>query len=73
MDLTLRLNQKEAARLRKRAEVEGLTEQALALTAIRHFLDTGTQPDAQAQPDAETGPVDEVKRRYASALKRIGE
>ena len=67
MDLTLRLNQKEAAKLRKRAELEGLTEQALALTAIRHFL------DAPAQPEAEAGPVDEVKRRYASALKRIGE
>ena len=67
MDLTLRLNQKEAARLRKRAEVEGLTEQALALTAIRHFLDAPTQPAVEA------GPVDEVKRRYASALKRIGE
>lgn len=72
MDLTLRLNQKEAARLRKRAEVEGLTEQALALTAIRHFLDAPTQPAAEAGP-VDTGPVDEVKRRYASAFKRIGE
>lgn len=67
MDLTLRLNHDEATRLRKRAEVEGLSEQALALTAIRHFLDAGTPTDPAA------GPVDEVKRRYASSLKRVGE
>jgi len=67
MELTLSLNHDEAVKLRKRAEVEGLSEQALALTAIRHFL------DAKQPAESTAGPVAEVKRRYASSLKRVGE
>lgn len=67
MDLSLQLDDEDAARLRKRAEVEGVTEQTLALTALRRFLDAG----APATPAA--SPISEVKRRYASSLKRRGE
>ncbi len=67
MDLSLHLNHDDATRLRKRAEVEGVSEQALALTAVRQFLDAKpTKPKAES-------PVAEVKQRYAASLKRIGE
>lgn len=67
MDLTLRLSTEEATTLRKRAEADGVSEQAVALTAIRRFLEDDTRTEAIDSA------VNEVKRRYASTLKRLGE
>lgn len=67
MDLTLHLSEDEANTLRKRAETEGVSEQVVALTALRHFLENKTQTEATG------GAVNEVKRRYASTMKRLGE
>ena len=72
MDLTLHLSEDEATTLRKRAESEGVTEQVVALTALRHFLEDEMLEDEA--PEAAIGSaVNEVKRRYSSSMKRLGE
>lgn len=68
MELSLNLNHEDSTRLRKRAEVEGVSELTLALTALRQFLDAVPAP----MPEA-AGPVAEVKQRYAASLRRPGE
>lgn len=67
MDLTLNLSEDEATTLRKRAETDGVSEEVVALTALRHFLEDKTQTEATG------GAVNEVKRRYSSTMKRLGE
>ena len=72
MDLTLSLSDIEATTLRKRAEKDGVSEQVVALTALRHFLEDETLED-ETQTEAIGGSIDEVKRRYSSTMKRLGE
>ncbi|MBC7594644.1 MAG: hypothetical protein H7288_12015 [Kineosporiaceae bacterium] len=67
MDLTLSLSDIEATTLRKRAEKDGVSEQVVALTALRQFLED------EMQTEAIGGSIDEVKRRYSSTMKRLGE
>ena len=67
MDLTLSLSDIEATTLRKRAETEGVSERVVALTALRQFLEDETPNEAIGST------VNEVKRRYASTMKRLGE
>jgi hypothetical protein len=65
--MMLQLTEDDTKRLRERAEAEGTSENDVALTAIRKYL--GGETPTQATGEA----VAEVKRRYASTLKRLGE
>lgn len=65
--MMLQLTEDDTRRLRERAEAEGTSENDVALAAIRQYLggETPTQPAGDA--------VNEVKRRYASTFRRLGE
>lgn len=65
--MILQLTEEDSRRLRERAEVEGTSEDDVALTAIRKYL--GTKTPAGSSGD----PVTEVKGLYASSLRRLGE
>jgi hypothetical protein len=67
MAMMLQLTKDDTKRLRERAEAEGTSENDVAIAAIRQYL--GTETPIVATEDA----VAEVKARYASALKRVGE
>lgn len=67
MAMTLRLNEDDSQRLHERAEAEGTSKHAVVLKALQQYL------DAETPADSVGGAVAEVKRRYASTLKRIGE
>lgn len=67
MDLTLRLSDDEEFRLHERALADGRSETDVALTAIRHYLDSETREQTIRRL------TDEAATRYESTLKRLGE
>jgi predicted transcriptional regulator len=64
--MTLRLADAEADALRRRAELEGRSMQAVAREAIREYV------DAHSRAELLDRVLDEELPRYAEALDRLG-
>ena len=67
MAMTLRLSEEDSARLKARAESEGVSMQEVALTALRQYLDGATR--AKLIDEA----LQDTLGRYATTLRRLGE
>ncbi|WIE79810.1 ribbon-helix-helix domain-containing protein [Curtobacterium sp. MCSS17_016] len=66
MAMTLRLDDDEAAALRKRADLEERSMQDVARTAIREYV------EQHSRSDLIDGILDRELPRYAEALERLG-
>ena len=66
MAMTLRLDDDEAAALRKRADVEERSMQDVARAAIREYV------EQHSRSDLIDGILDRELPRYAEALERLG-
>ncbi len=66
MAMTLRLDDDEAAALRKRADLEERSMQDVARTAIREYV------EQHSRSDLIDGILDRELPRYAEALDRLG-
>ena len=67
MAMTLRLDEHEAAALRRRAEREGRSMQEVARQAIRDYVERTSRRDLIDQV------LDAELPRYSKALRRLGE
>lgn len=67
MTMTLRLTEDETQALRRRAQREGRSMQAVARTAVREYIDRTSRRELLDQV------LDEQLPRYAEALERLGE
>ncbi|WP_197068622.1 ribbon-helix-helix protein, CopG family [Curtobacterium flaccumfaciens] len=66
MAMTLRLDDAEAAALRKRADLEERSMQDVARAAIREYV------EQHSRSDLIDGILDRELPRYAEALERLG-
>lgn len=66
MAMTLRLDDAEAAALRKRADLEERSMQDVARAAIREYV------EQRSRSDLIDGILDRELPRYAEALERLG-
>ncbi|WP_282819078.1 ribbon-helix-helix protein, CopG family [Curtobacterium flaccumfaciens] len=66
MAMTLRLDDDEAAALRKRADLEERSMQDVARAAIREYV------EQHSRSDLVDGILDRELPRYAEALERLG-
>jgi predicted transcriptional regulator len=66
MAMTLRLDDAEAAALRKRADLEERSMQDVARAAIREYV------EQRSRSDLIDGVLDRELPRYAEALERLG-
>ena len=66
MAMTLRLDDAEAAALRKRADLEERSMQEVARAAIREYV------EQHSRSDLIDGVLDRELPRYAEALERLG-
>lgn len=66
MAMTLRLDDAEAAALRKRADLEERSMQDVARAAIREYV------EQHSRSDLIDGVLDRELPRYAEALERLG-
>lgn len=66
MAMTLRLDDDEAAALRKRADLEERSMQDVARAAIREYV------EQHSRSDLIDGILDRELPRYAEALERLG-
>lgn len=66
MAMTLRLDDDEAAALRKRADLEERSMQDVARAAIREYV------EQHSRSDLIDGVLDRELPRYAEALERLG-
>ncbi len=66
MAMTLRLDESEAAALRRRADLEERSMQDVARTAIRDYI------EHHSRTDLIDGILDRELPRYAEALERLG-
>ncbi|GAA2650971.1 ribbon-helix-helix domain-containing protein [Paractinoplanes durhamensis] len=67
MAMTLRLPDDLDADLKKQAEYEGVSQQALIVKATREYV------ERYSKQRAVTEAVDRIKTQYAEALRRLGE
>lgn len=67
MAMTLRLTDDETEALRRRAEREGRSMQAVAREAVRDYIERTSRRDLLDRV------LDEDLPRYAEALRRLGE
>jgi hypothetical protein len=67
MAMTLRLTDEETDALRKRAEREGRSMQAVVRAAVREYIDRTSRRELLDRV------LDEELPRYAEALERLGE
>ena len=65
--MTLRLTDDETDALRRRAELEGRSQQEVARQAIREYIETRGRAELLDRV------LDEELPRYAEALRRLGE
>ncbi|QQD76850.1 ribbon-helix-helix protein, CopG family [Curtobacterium sp. YC1] len=66
MAMTLRLDESEAAALRRRADLEARSMQDVARAAIREYI------EHHSRTDLIDGILDRELPRYAEALERLG-
>ncbi len=67
MAMTLRLSDDEADALRRRAEREGRSMQAVARSALRDYIERTSRQELLDEI------LDEELPRYGEALRRLGE
>lgn len=67
MAMTLRLDDREAEALRRRAELEGRSMQEVARAAVREYVEQHSRADLLDRV------LDEELPRYAEALERLGQ
>jgi predicted transcriptional regulator len=67
MAMTLRLDDNQANALRARADLEGVSMQAVAVKAIEEYIERHSRQDLVDQA------LDRVLPTYAEALRRLGE
>ncbi len=65
--MTLRLSADEADALKRRADREGRSMQAVARQAVREYVDTHSRAELLDQV------LDQELPRYAEALERLGQ